>query len=425
MSPIHLLTVLVFVFTQAEPVAESVAPAQADASSQEQAALTPPPVRAGYVGEVTTDRVYVRSGPSANYYPVTKLQAGDRVWVIGSEGTWLAIEPPSGCHSLVADTYVDTGDGNLGVINGDNVRVRAASLLSEKMYAIQTKLSKGAEVRIVGDNGNGYYLIAPPAGCKLWMAGQYVLRVPDERLALEAAERKKGQKVALKAPDGAASLTDAQAEANPAAKSAEPPGKPSQPKDLRAQVEQIDADLKLEMKKPLLKRELARFLDAFGPLADQDADTFARLYATNRLAQVRDMMERIDAVRSIRELREQVSADRTAALAGRASIRPRTLNLDTGFDIQGQLRRSAVYAAPTGPRRYRLVDPTKTPVRTLGYVEIPPNSDIDAEALLGRKVGVRALDVVLQTGDVDPISIYIAAEIVVLDGADSVQVSAD
>src|SRR3972149_5417514 len=78
-------------------------------------APTPAPA-VEYVGEVTGNRVYVRSGPDVNYYPVTQLDAGARVQVGGEAYGWVQILPPAGCYSLIDKSYVDRGTADLGVV---------------------------------------------------------------------------------------------------------------------------------------------------------------------------------------------------------------------------------------------------------------------------------------------------------------------
>ena len=41
----------------------------------------------------------------------------------------------------------------------------------------------------MGPQESGYYKIVPPAGSKLWMSADYLERVPQELLALEAAAK--------------------------------------------------------------------------------------------------------------------------------------------------------------------------------------------------------------------------------------------
>ena len=378
----------------------------------------------GYIGELSGNNVYVRSGPSTNYYPVTKLRAGDRVRVIGQEDDWLAIVPPEGCYSLIADTYVDPGDGVHGVhgvVNGDNVRVRAGSLLQpNQYYASQAKLSKGAVVDILGHAGEfgvdrqGYYKIVPPAGVKLWISGQYVERVPEALLKLEAAGKE-----ALLTTDSAAPATKPRTDA-PGTAGPEGPGLAAvkaRIKEYRARIEQLDADLKAELAKPLFRRDLQPIIGRFTPLANQNIDEFTAVYAATRIAQIGDMIETIEAVVRVRQLGEQVKTDRKAALTARANIRPTAPLIEEGFDAKGELRYSAIYDSPVGPQRFRLVDPGSAVPRTIGYVEVPADSDIDVTDYMGRFVGVRAREINLQAGGVDPIPIYTAAELVALETA--------
>ena len=66
-------------------------------------------------------------------------------------------------------------------------------------------------------------------------------------------------------------------------------------------------------------------------------------------------------------------------------------------------------------QRFRLIDPTSESDRTIGYVEIPPDSGLNAEGYLGRYVGVRASAQRVQTGGVNPVPIYIARELILLE----------
>ena len=52
-------------------------------------------------GEVTGNDVYVRSGPSLNHYTVCKLSAGDRLTIVGEQGGWYEILPPTAAFSYI------------------------------------------------------------------------------------------------------------------------------------------------------------------------------------------------------------------------------------------------------------------------------------------------------------------------------------
>jgi uncharacterized protein YgiM (DUF1202 family) len=138
-------------------------------------------------GEITRNDVYVRSGASTNHYTICKLHAGDRITIVGEQGEWLEIVPPRGTFSVISGEYVDTVDDLNGVVNGDNVRVRAGSSLNDQKYTVQATLSRGANVKILGRNPDGFLRIEPPPGATLWINQAYVERVPDALVKLESA----------------------------------------------------------------------------------------------------------------------------------------------------------------------------------------------------------------------------------------------
>ena len=77
------LILLVFVLRLAAP------PEQQPIESQE----APQPMPTFAIGEVTGTEVNVRSGPSQNYYAVTRLSAGHRVVIIDKRPSWVGIAP--------------------------------------------------------------------------------------------------------------------------------------------------------------------------------------------------------------------------------------------------------------------------------------------------------------------------------------------
>ena len=386
------------------------------------------PVFEPYVGEVAVDVLNVRSGPSTNYYVVTRLHGG-HVRVVGEESSWLAVVPPEGCFSLIAAEYVDRGDGVHGVVNGDNVRVRAGSELSSHSYAVQLKLDRGASVKVLGEADEQYLKIEPPAGATLWVSGEHIRRLPQEALdtelaAAESVDSPPGFEAASPVDEAVSEAEVAKGEAVPETESAKAGSESveqasaaaSVPADeYRRRLEALDAELKEELSKPLMRRDYAALLPRFAGLAEQEVDNYTSAYARVRVQQIEAAVTMIDGLRQVRQLREEIRTVRKEALAERANLRPVPVHVGGGFDVEGELRTSALYDSPVGPRRYRLVDPGLTPTRTLGYVEIPPGADIDIGNYLGRRVGVRTHERILQTGDVNPIAIYVAAELVVLD----------
>ncbi len=133
-----------------------------------------------YVAEVTATEVNLRSGPSTNYYVVTKLQAGDRVEVMEEDGGWFGIVPPPGCFSLISKHYVDLDGNGGGVVNGKSVRVRAGSNYDNGRYAVQLKLNEGDEVEVLEDGPEGFLKIKPPKGAYAWIHSELTARASEK-----------------------------------------------------------------------------------------------------------------------------------------------------------------------------------------------------------------------------------------------------
>jgi hypothetical protein len=370
------------------------------------------------LAEVTANDVYVRSGASLNYYPISKLRAGDRVTVLGEEGNWYEIIPPEGAFSLISGQYVDTVDNKFGVVNGNNVRVRAGSQLNNSKYTVQTMLSKGAEVQIIGENPDGFLRIKPPKGATLWISRDYVELVPDELVRLERetgapvemtdAETEKAGSGADQPPqENEQAATDETARPSPLA------ALPPTPR--RKQLEEIDAATRAELAKPILERKLNPLAERYRLIMEQDEDEFARRYARHRVRQLDDMLGLTNTIRKMRELDEQAESLRRQHRTARAEMYETMPPAPVGLDARGELRVSALYPPGASPRRYRLVDPTTPNARTIGYVEIPLDSTLKVEDYLGRFVGVRAGEKRLLAGGVSPVPIYVVSELVILE----------
>lgn len=607
-----------------------------------------------FAAEVTADTLNVRSGPSHNYYRVTELKAGDRVQVVGEESGWYAIVPPEDCFSLISQDYVDADeDGRTGVVNGNAVRVRAGSRLERKKYAVQRKLSKGDTVRIVGDDGEGYYKIVPPDGAVLWLHGDFVVAAaghrntnrtvsdnspasaargrktkasaapkterplsPDRDLdaieTVRAAEAPTGprpfpppggagatrpqskpsgtsdgavamkemkpatagktrggestvpvrdwtqdkvQTVAIKQPvsrerdENVIELVDApdatpkkptgesptpDARSMPSADTIElvdsdsnrtqmqaprsstaaasqtqftfdsqpapdrqvatvrtpsavqtiPLQDASSPQTLtpsddsfdspsvgietthndssalvrmsqpierpdpyagidiqredgaikvvidpidpdqqltvdeyRARLMELDAQFKSQLDRPVRQRDYEGMRRHFEELFAQDVDMYTKLYSARRIEQINAMESAALALMKIETQSDEVTAIRRQHMLERSQLQRTAPPIQRGFDAKGELRASLIYSSPAGPRRFRLIDPSLDTPRTLCYVEIPSDAQIDVDGYLGQIVGVYAREKYLQTGDVNPIAVLVAEQLVALGPA--------
>ncbi|MCH9002643.1 MAG: hypothetical protein IIC02_08725 [Planctomycetes bacterium] len=378
----------------------------------------------GGIYEVAANDVYVRSGGSLNHYTICKLNAGDRVTVVSQQGKWYEILPPEGTYSLISGDFVDTAGDKSGVINGNNVRVRAGSHLNTQKYTVQRLLSKGAEVTILGRNADGFLRIAPPEGATLWISAEFIAPISSGAIAqrkVEAPEGRLSDEAEFVASGSDTAATDPVEPPRPVSKTRNPrsgygPMLAALPSTReREALALIDDEVGLELTKPLLDRQVEPFIRRYQALVDQDNDPFAQRYAQTRIDQLTTMTEIAGTVRKVRTLSEQTDARRHEFLAERTSRRQAEIPKPSGIDARGELRVSALYPEGKLPRRYRLVDTSAPTERTIGYVDIPADTEINVSALLGRYVGVRASQKRLLAGGVNPIPIFLARELVLLD----------
>ncbi len=398
------LILLLFVLPLAAP------PEQQPIESQE----APQPTPTFAIGEVTGTGVNVRSGPSGNYYVVMRLSAGHRVVIVDRRPSWVAIAPPKGAYSLIAREYIDPDGENKGVVNGDRVWVRAGSDLSEQIYAKQVQLNKGASVTIVGETET-HYRVIPPKGARLWISEDYVQLIEETDVESPAAVEH--------------AVAEAPAERPAPASPAPPATQPTQPapaaptttgikaEDVQTRIEAIESVLDTEFAKERSERDMPMLIKRFAPMAEQDDDTVAKHYARYRIQQLERVIQHAEALKKLQILDDQWTQSRHQFLQQRTNLRTTHPELTREFDVRGKFIISAAYSNPVGPRRYRLIDPDSTGMipRTIAYVEIDPQSEIDPQAFLGRYVGVRARSRHLLESTVDRMLVYRAAEIVILE----------
>ena len=378
--------------------------------------ITNPTGPASRFAEVTADDVYVRSGPSLNHYPVLKLQAGQRVQITGEEGPWLQIVPPEGAISLISENFVDTADDQHGVVNGDRVNVRAASNLPEwkGRRSPQTQLSRGAEVEIIQRLPDGYLEIKPPASARLWISSEFVTAIPARAVAIE---RQMNASLVGENTPATGSATGVPTAPSPAPTATESPAALAmgEATPQRVQLQRLDSEVKLETAKPIAERNFTPFIEQYQQLSTQEDDTFAQQYAGQRLAQLQYLQEVTESVRRVRSLVNRVENRRRVLMEERANLPTSVPPVPGAFDVQGEVRVSAAYPPGSHPERYRLVDPSGTIARTIGYLEIPADSGIVGRDFVGRYVGVRAAGRKrLPGGNVDVVPIYVVGELVPL-----------
>ncbi len=362
-----------------------------------------------FVGSVKGTNVRIRSGPDANYYPVRKAEPGEEVTVYEQQYDWLAIAPPKGCYSLIDREYVDKTAEGVGVVNGDDVWVRAGSDMDpQHRYAKQVKLRKGTEVQILGETPDGaFYKITPPEGARLWISAQFVTRGSGAAARPVAAPAER-----TKPTSGAPAGRTERPRVTVSKTTTTQPGGTSPFGKYADEIQAIDNAIAAETKKPAGRQDYKPILEKLRPIADQDEEPVAQVYAQRRIDQILTKSELTSLVQTIATMKETVDKEHEAARLAREAIRrPPEKLLDGRVSATGEFRPSAIFDSHSSafPKRYRLVDPSND--KTVAYVELPAGSQIDVDQHLGKYVTVLARERKLTAGTVQPLSVLLADEI--------------
>ncbi len=317
-----------------------------------------------YVAEVLGDDVRIRSGAGTQFYQCGKLYKGDRVQVVKTEQSWSCIVPPPGCFSWIAVQYVSINLRNptVGVVTGDNVGVYTGSDTEEAKYSTskQVVLSRGQTVKLLGEEKDDYYKIAPPQGAYLWVSGQY----------LQAVDR----------PQAKTPVVDQNAAKRAAAQKLGDPNVPLSGLDLYYV---LSEKVKAEHRKPLAEQNYMEIKKKLAELAATKDGGRAARYADFTLKQV----ERYELAR---QAAAEIEAQKKELAATNAKIdAARTTKLggivETGkYAIKGKLATSSVYSGTS--KRYRILDDTD---KTICYVTpTGPAASMDLTKFIGHKVGL-------------------------------------
>ncbi|NQU76440.1 MAG: hypothetical protein HQ546_09030 [Planctomycetes bacterium] len=292
-------------------------------------------------GQVTGKDVYVRSGPSQNWYPMLKLSYPARVQVLGREGDWLTIASPPGTYSLISKRYV-TADGSTGTVTGNAVQVRAGSdLYPNELSKVQTSLDSGEKVTITGEAGD-YYRIVPPAGVLAYISAKYVQTAPKVR-------------------SGAATQADSPEAISPEVVSrltAQEPTAANTTELIKA-FQAAETALVAEYKKPLEQRDLVKLMEMYEAIAAPAGGSLATLvdyrigYLNKAMQTVVDVAEVNEMARRLRQTQQELAAER-AQIHLAAS---RQSQLLTEMTLTGRLGPSMLFPGNgVSPKRWVIRD---------------------------------------------------------------------
>jgi len=319
-----------------------------------------------HVAEITGNDVYIRSGPGTNFYHCGKLYQGDRVQVVKTQQGWSCIVPPPGCFSWIPMQYVSINLNNptMGIVTGDDVQVYAGSDYVEPMHSTskQVALYRRNNVKLLSEEKDDYYKIAPPQGAYLWVHNQYVQPVQ-------------------------APVRTRPVEVEPTPPTPTPEPQPEAPGEL----ELLDTYyaltklVKAEQAKSVEERDYGEMKKKLQELIDNQAAGKAARYAGFTLKQVARFELACTVAKEIElqskeleKVTDKIDAARDARLA-------QIENLGK-FAVIGKLEGSNIYGAGGQPKRYRVLDDSG---QTICYIKpTGAASGKDMSALIGKKVGV-------------------------------------
>jgi len=321
-----------------------------------------------YIADVTGNDVYIRSGPGTNFYHCGKLYKGDRVQVIKTQQGWSCIVPPPGCFSWIAMQYVSINLANptMGIVTGSNAGVYAGSDYEEPMYSIskQVVLQRGQHVKLLSEEKDEYYKIAPPEGAYLWVSSQFLqpIESPTQVLPLEA-------------PPVEAGSTAAPTEVRIRGES-----------ELLDEYYALSKLVKEQRQKPLAEQDYAEIKEKLAEIAGNAAGGRAARYADFTLKQV-ERFELACTVAKEIELQSKELESTTAKISEARAARLAQIENMGKFAVIGKLQSSSVYSSAVGQaQRYRVLDESG---KTICYVA-PAGSAVgkDLTELIGHKVGL-------------------------------------
>ena len=326
-----------------------------------------------YMAEITGDNLYVRSGPGTNFYDCSKLNKGDKVKVIGKQFSWGRIVPPAGSFSWISMQYVsiDTDNPTLGTVTGDRVRVYAGSDTQRPLYSttLQGKLDKGDKVKLLGEQLDDYYKIAPPSFAYLWVSINFTKPIPPVEVVAPTVETP-----AVKTP-----AVEPTAEPNETPEEVVPEPVPTVTmlEKYNALRDQVEA----ERAKPREQQNYTNMKEALIKIAKNKTDDKAARYAEFVLKQIEGFELALVVSKAVQLQNEQLQKIKERINRARATRLAEFQDLGR-FAAVGQLRTFTTY----GPGHYRIINEAgKTVCYALPSDQV---SKVKLSRLIDRKVGL-------------------------------------
>ncbi len=381
-----------------------------------------PSVSQPFVGTITADRVYVRSGPGSAYYELGQLSKGDLVQVISTRQGWYQILPPNGTFCMVAKDLVEIDStSTAGTAKADYVNVRAGTALNKNREpsAVLTVIRKGTKLNILGSTDK-YYEVAPPEKAYVYISPQFVknsgvvaeYKVPDLKLPNGATGPAKNTVSApTTLPSPTVEISPAPSESNPTYSAAVAPNQPAattepatadsgnrkhtvvvppQPttsfsNDAYSRFNDLNARYQAELQKPVGHRDLDPLTKDYKALSTSPGlPPSVQQGSESRIA----ALEKLAAIQRL----QQENATSTDAMAARQHALQeeyaQAQKAITDYEQTGPyLAEGRLQASTALEGKYALVNPATG--RVVAYVD--PQAEVDIGSLTGKYVGVRGI----------------------------------
>ncbi|MBW7988475.1 MAG: hypothetical protein FVQ84_00405 [Planctomycetes bacterium] len=343
-----------------------------------------------YMAEITGDNVYVRSGPGTNFYDCSKLSQGDKVKVIGKQFSWARIVPPPGSFSWISIQYVniDSANSTVGTVTGDRVRVYAGSEHVNPLHStyLQGKLNRGDTVKLLGEQKDDYYKIAPLSFAYLWVSINFTKPLPGQPVETPTPTVTPSiVKPTTAKPTTAKPTIVKPTTVRPTTKPKEVPKvvapEPDTPETLLAKYRALQKQVQAERIKPKEKQNYIDIKKALMKIAENKTAGKAARYAQFVLKQIKDLELVLAVDKEVRlqdvqlqNIRERIVKTRTAKLAEYKKLE--------NFAVVGKLKNFTTL----GPGHYRIVNDSG---KTICYA-LPsgPISQVEISKLINKKVGL-------------------------------------
>jgi hypothetical protein len=254
----------------------------------------------------------------------------------------------------------------MGIITGDNVRIYAGSDYVEPMYSTseQVRLFRGDSVKLLGEEKDDYYKIAPPQGAYLWVSNEFVQR------AQPAADRAIVQIGPAQQPTG----QTPQVQTQPATES-----------ELLDAYYALSKLVKAEHDKPMAEQNYAEVKEKLLAIAQNKVAGKAARYADFTFKQV-ERFELAGTVAKEIELQSKELSKVTEKIDEARQTRLAQIQDFGKFAVIGKLESSSLYGTNDQIKRYRILDGAG---KTICYIA-PTGAAVgqDLSKLIGKKVGL-------------------------------------